>query len=221
MTLRLSRGEFWLLANAVEHGLPLPLLTLPEWVSGGTDINTIDIVLNRQGHGLGFEALRDTLAQMARNGWIQFSRTFRDNPISCPNAEEIAVLLRERGRFDEAVFYRLTAAGGAAWEAFARPEWHRYIEHSHEYPDDDSSCMQMTTIETADWKTLDKYLRALAGEEVIEAGSIVLSELRPWHATYWKTLPFGLRCTFRSSERRSSDHRANPQRTHDAWCEWR
>lgn len=80
------------------------MLTLPEWVPGGTDLNTIDIVLNRQGHGLGFESLRDTLAHMARNGWIQFSRTFRDNPISCPNAEEIAVLLRERGRFDDAVF---------------------------------------------------------------------------------------------------------------------
>lgn len=57
--------------------------------------------------------------------------------------------------------------------------------------------MRMTTIETADWKTLDKYLRALAEEQVIEAGSIVLSELRPWQATYRKTLPSGLRCTFR------------------------
>jgi hypothetical protein len=220
MTLRLSRGEFWLLANAVEHGLPLPLLTMPEWVPGGTN-NAIDVVLNRQGHGLGFESLLETLAQMARNDWIRFGRTFRDDPISCPDTKEIDVFLRERVRFDQAVFYWLTAAGGAAWEAFARPEWRRYIEHNHDYADDAASCARMTTIETSNWKQLDKYLRALAGEQVIEAGSIVLSELRPWQATYWKTLPFGLRCTFRSNETRSRDYLTGPQRMREAWCEWR
>jgi len=30
MTLRLSRGEFWLLANAVDHGLSLRMRTMPQ-----------------------------------------------------------------------------------------------------------------------------------------------------------------------------------------------
>lgn len=70
MTLRLSRGEFWLLANAVEHGLPLPLLAMPEWVPGGT-MNAIDIALNRQGHGLALPSLIETLLQLSRNGWVE------------------------------------------------------------------------------------------------------------------------------------------------------
>lgn len=220
MTLRLSRGEYWLLANAVEHGLPLPLLTAPEWVPGGT-MDTIDIALNRQGHGLEFQALLRTLDGLRHKGWIAFGRTFRCEPIPACGADRIAAFLRERIRFDKATFYYLTPNGGAAWEAFARPRWDRYIEHGHEFPDDDSPFERLTTIEASEWQWLDRYLMAQAAEQTIEPGSLTLAELRPWQATYWKTLPFGLRCTFRSMEHPVLRNVTHSSRMRESWCEWR
>lgn len=219
---RLNRGEFWLLANAVEYSIPLPLLALPEWVPGGT-MDTIDLVLNRQGHGLDFQALANTLAQSRRNGWIEFGRLLPGDSasVSDPDADEIAAFLRERGRGRETVHYWLTAEGGAAWESFARPRWDRYIVPSCEFPEDGSTFERLTTIETSDPRWLDKYLRVQAAEQVVEAGSITLAELRPWQATYWKTLPFGLRCTFRSTEHRLPGHTSGSSRLREVWCEWR
>lgn len=130
MTLRLSRGEFWLLSNVVEHALPMPLLAMPEWVPGGT-MDTIDIALNRRGHGLEFTALAETLMGMSTNGWIELSRTFRTEPLPRPSLNEIVDFLQEKSQFDKAVFYALTEAGGRAWETFARPEWDRYIPSRH------------------------------------------------------------------------------------------
>src|SRR5687768_13834175 len=135
MTIRLSRGEFWLLANVVEHALPLPLLAMPEWAPGGT-MDTIDIVLNRQGHGLEFAALAETLSRMSMAGWIEFGRTFRCEPIPRPGIDEIVNFLGEQTRFDKASFYHLTGKGGKAWEAFARPEWNKYIHHHFDFVDD-------------------------------------------------------------------------------------
>lgn len=222
MTQRLSRGEFWLLAAAVEYGIPLPVLALPEWVPGGS-MDTIDIALNRQGHGLAFAALVDTLMQSKRNGWIEFGRPFRNEsaPISDSDADEIAAFLRERGRGLETVHYWLNADGGAVWESFARPQWDRFIEQGTEYPEDGSPFERMTTIETSDWQWLDKYLRSQTSEQVVEAGSITLAELRPWQATYWKTLSFGLRCTFRSTEHRLHSCNTTDSRLRESWREWR
>lgn len=222
MTQRFNRGEFWLLASSVEYSIPLPLLALPEWVPGGT-MNTIDICLNRQGHGLGFQALVDTLLQARRNGWIEFGRPFMGDsvPLSEPDADEIAAFLRERGRGLDTVHYWLTTEGGAAWESFARPQWHRYLVSSCQFPEDGSTFERSHTIETLDWQWLDKYLRAQAAEQVVEAGSMTLDELRPWQATYWKTLPFGLRCTFRSAEHRLHGHVPDSSRFRTSWCEWR
>lgn len=222
MTQRLNRGEFWLLACAVEYSIPLPLLALPEWVPGGT-MDTIDICLNRQGHGLDFQRLVDTLLQLLRDGWIELGRPFANEPEPLSNlaGDEIAAFLRERCAARARVFYWLTAQGGAVWESFARPQWERFLASSCEFPEDGSTFEQRHTVETSDWQWLDKYLRAQAVEQVVEAGSMTLEELRPWQATYWKTLPFGLRCTFRSAEHRLHGHVPDSSRFHTSWCEWR
>jgi len=187
-------------------------------------MDTIDIALNRQGHGLEFEALVDTLVQSKRNGWIALGRPFQADslPVSDLDADEVAAFLREHGRGLETMHYWLTPDGGAVWESFARPRWDRYVGHCDEFPEDDSSFERMTIIETSEWQWLDKYLRAQASEQVVEAGSITLAELRPWQPTYWKTLPFGLRCTFRSAEHRlRSCSTADSSRFRESWREWR
>ena len=56
----------------------------------------------------------------------------------------------------------------------------RYIGHSHDYPDDDSTFERRTTIETLE--LADARINtsgAQTAEQVVEAGSITLAELRP------------------------------------------
>lgn len=223
MTLRLSRGEFWLLANAVDHGLSLPMLTLPQWTPGMTGIrstDTLDVVLNRQAHGLAVPSLVEALLQLSRSGWVEFGRQGGER-IGRPSADELRAFLDEPGKFFNGVYYSLTPDGGAAWESFAHPEWSLFIEHESQSFDEDEDDVQTTTVRTCDWKRLGKYLEAVAREEAIEPGTMTLAELRPWQATYWKTLPFGLECSFKSRERRSPDCPERPWRIRERWCEWR
>ena len=220
MTLRLSRGEFWLLANAVDHGLSLRMLTMPQWAPGIRSSDTLDAVLNRQAHGLALEALVDTLLQLSRNGWVEFGRQGSGQNVR-PSADDLASFLNERGAFRDGVYCWLTTQGGAAWESFARPEWSLFIEHESQSFDEDDDDIQTTTIRACDWKRLGRYLEAVAREEAIEPGTMTLAELRPWQATYWKTLPFGLECSFKSKDRRSPDCPKRPWQIRERWCEWR
>ena len=217
MTLRLSRGEFWLLANAVDHGLPLPMLTLPQWTPGTRSMDTLDLVLNRQAHGLNLQSLIEALLHASRNDWVEFGRRGNERWIH-PSADDLATWLGKKGAFGDGVYYWLTAEGGAAWESFARPEWSLFIDHEFDEGEDG---IRTTTVTTCDWKQLDRYLEAVAREEAIEPGTMTLAELRPWQATYWKTLPFGLQCTFKSTERRLFDHPQRSWQLRERWCEWR
>lgn len=80
MSVRLTRGEYWLLTQAVRFKLPLSLIALPEgppW-----DVNTIDMALNCQGHGMGFDELAQTLHELAERGWIALQRC-HEKPRRC------------------------------------------------------------------------------------------------------------------------------------------
>lgn len=194
MTFRLSRGEYWLLTNAVEYGLPLRVLTLPEWPQDDPHIATIDVVLNKRGHGLGVDELAETLHRILERGWIELSRDIRRQTPMHPDHEEIRRVLSEKGLFNEGVFYRLTPDGGRAWESFARPEWHLYVSRDDENGDDDMSIGEAVAPSR---KSLERYMASLEKDISIEAGSRVYDELKPWQATYWKTLPAGFRCRYR------------------------
>lgn len=193
MTLRLSRGEYWLLTNAVEYGLPLRMLTLPEWPQSDPHDATIDVVLNKRGHGLAVNELAETLHQMLERDWIVLSRDVRRRSLVHPDREEMRHILDERGPFHEGVFYCLTPAGGESWESFARPEWDRYVSCDGESDEDPT----ITEVVASSEKSLKRYMASVEHETPIEAGSRIYDELRPWQATYWKTLPTGFRCRYR------------------------
>ena len=162
-------------------------------------------------------SLIEDLLQLTRNGWVVFGRPGRERYVR-PSADDLATFLGEKGVFRDRVYYWLTTRGGAAWESFARPEWSLFIDHGFDEGEDG---MRTTTVTTCDWKQLDRYLESVAREEAIEPGTMTLAELRPWQATYWKTLPFGLQCTFKSTERRLVDHPRRSWQLRERWCEWR
>ena len=185
MTPCLDRGEYWLLTNAVEYGLPLRVLTLPEWPQDDPYTATIDIVLNKRGHGLDRYELARTLYRLSERGWIALSRDFRRQIPAYPGQSEMQRILDEKGLFDEGVYYKLTARGGEIWESFARPEWDRYISRNDE-SDEDPTISEVIGFSE---KSLKRYMASIAHETPIEAGSEIYDELRSWHATYWRRCP--------------------------------
>lgn len=226
MAPRLNRGEYWLLTNASEHGLPLRLVGMregPPWSP-----TTLQEAMNREGHGMDLPTLADTLHRLSRRRWIEFAP-----PMTACRTAETLVLDRQgirrelatRGRFDEGPSYALTPLGGQVWESFAQPDWSRYIEDSCAYwiddeePDggDDWSCREVTTMHR---RTLERYMEAVRNEHQIRPGSESLQTRDDWTYCYWRPPCNGLLWRFVA---RQVD-RIRPPSTQwfqERWCEWR
>jgi hypothetical protein len=89
------------------------------------------------------------------------------------------------------VYYGLTAAGGAAWEEVARPDWDRYIDSSFGIDPDEGEVI------CADPARAEGFVFSPYQEHPPLADSLRRDRLEPWPATYWKTLPSGHRIAFR------------------------
>ena len=110
MDPRFTRGEYWLLETAVEFKFP---------VCGLID-SDFELSLNKKGHGLTRDALVETLHRLIAWGLIS-AENEGDAPIS--THQQI-----ERALNESHTYYGLTPEGGAHWEAFAAPDWQKYIE---------------------------------------------------------------------------------------------
>ncbi len=110
----------------------------------------------------------------------------------------------------------LTALGGEVWEAFARPEWDRYIDDCYTFEaDTEAELREVTTLDPA-W--LRRYQDTVRAEQSIDRESTI--EIADWEMTYWKPCVAAYRWTFRAQglcrpvERPSHYLRS-------LWCEWR
>ena len=161
-------------------------------------------------HGLFGRDLLDALLRLARLGLIEFHE---GTSISHPTPADAAGMRRLIER-DEmcvprrpgrprhrrpAVYFGLTAAGGAAWEAFAEPDWERFQTN------------QSGRIRRGRFG--DRLVHVLAGSERVlnevllrgQYGGTLVShrirvrrgEIRPFRPTSWKVLPVGYRLSFR------------------------
>ena len=111
-------------------------------------------------------------------------------------------------------YYRLTATGGAAWEAFAAPDWTQYCTHWLSYEDDKDSQFASHTIQTATKEVLDDYLQSfIISDPSVEQSTLKYSAMSAWQATYWKQLPQGYKATFQRRE-------SNGTLSFDASCAW-
>jgi hypothetical protein len=199
MTLRLSRGEYWLLEAVVEHALPLTVIALPDgppW-----DRSTIDMSLNKTGHGLSIPALQQTLLRMQRLGWIVFqSYVGNDKKIRRLDAASVNHEMRHPTVYEERAYYRLSAKGGDVFEAFARPDWSRYLSHEtdpvHDNFDAVEGAPEHLILRASDENNLRMYLHELRHSYLLDEKTIRRSALVNWSANYWKTLPSGfeVRC---------------------------
>lgn len=175
----LTRGEYWLLNNVVDSTCPICFLVS----------NQTEELFNNPGHRLSRKRLVETLIGMTERGWIE---GYRCEDLASLTGDEIEKGFLERPtEVGHELGYRLTALGGAVWEAFAAPDWDRYL---HVWTSSEGALNEFFC--ATRWR-LEKYLSLVQFLDVlVQPESIEWDEVVPWEATYWKTLPRGHRVRF-------------------------
>lgn len=192
MTLSFTRAEYWLLEAAVEECLP---------IAGLSDGQAAGQV-NKTDHGVTQAEMIEALDRLFTDGLIigeqyqsfwspcrrkyQLTRAEIETELKRPSYSTDGV---SDGYGPLSVYYWLTAQGGAAWEAFARPDWDHFMDGfgSCAEEEDGSKCVQATCPSKF---LLERYLAGAhwLGFE-IDPDAAVWDTIRPWEATYWKELP--------------------------------
>jgi hypothetical protein len=221
MTLRLSRGEYWLLEAVLEHYLPVYVLGLPEgppWTG-----NTIEMSLNKRGHGLDRSALIRTLLRLQRLGWIELqlrNLTHGDLTTLVMNEVELAFEMYVGPKNESDIYYRLTSKGGAIWEAFARPDWTFFLQESVDWDDDGN--IKEWTIRGNSEKHVLSYFSTLRESYDVTDGSVRHKTLIKWQGTYWKNFPSGFELAFDAIERTPRGQNLHKIcAVRDSWYQWR
>jgi hypothetical protein len=225
MNARLTRGEYWILNAVVEARCPLC------WLGGPRPSATFNTI---SGHGLSRGELVETLDELSARGWLSADRCHRNEDRTeshttpfAPDRESIDAVLDEPSldrTVRSCVYYGLTAEGGAVWEAFASPDWSRYLDTlGGSCAEDDQSVCGL-----ARWR-IEHYLTLLADEGYfIDPASMGWSDRVPWEATYWKTFPVGLEAKYRVLSEPTADERDREKRNafiarcaFERWYDWR
>ena len=219
MEPRFTRGEYWLLENVVEN----------ECAIGALIDSELELHLNKKGHGLTRPSLVETLHRLLASGLI-YAKSEATGFIS--THEQIKRALDEMKSKDidsvgnqEFTFYGLTQEGGAQWEAFAAPDWHRYIKEDFQVPD--GSEYGIWEVMCAGKGSLECYFKSMYFHYPIEMvlTSVEWDYISPWQATYWKQLNGAYRLRFQARDTREDKNAEPPpppsmEYFHSVWCAW-
>ena len=220
--VRLTRAEYWLLLKAATMRLPLWVIAAPEGPPWG--VGTIEESLNCLGHGLSHGALACTVQRLARRKWIRLYRSSRCGEHREPLQADRHVIAAEfdRQRCEDGIgTYELTPLGGEVFEAFARPEWDRYIEDFFLLSAVDGESAERQII-AADRRRLNRYLDAVRHEYEVDPGSESIHERTDWQPIYWKAPRAGVECRLRYRDRQPT-HESSIRSAGSllrSWCEW-
>jgi hypothetical protein len=202
----MNRQERWILEAACTLAQPVRALIgegVEEW-------------FNRPHHGLDPAGVVNVLRKLLREGLIVlFPGQGGDALIE--TEDELRRLLEGDYRAPpfKATYYGLTAAGGAAWEEVARPDWDRYIDVSFGTDPDEGEVI------CADPARAEDYVFSPHQEHAPLPDSIRRDRLEPWPATYWKTLPMGhrLRFLYDPNHRVDAAYGSDSRVSRQAWLE--
>ncbi len=183
MQPRLTRGEYWLLETVVDGAWPLCFVAR----------TNAEEVFNKPGHGLERAALIETLESLFASGLLEAHRHGQAAAMPLARTEIIAALEEpSHARGAPGTLYRLTAQGGAVWEAFAMPDWKAYLLREL---DEDQGVGAFTAL---DRQWLQEDLEHFSVyEHAVARDSVQWERLGRWQPTYWKELPEGYRVRFR------------------------
>ena len=228
MEPRFTRGEYWLLETVIEH----------EWDICGLMESDLELHLNKKGHGLTRTALVETLHRLLSSGLIYAESrvNFSDEATDVISTkEQIELAFDERKSWSgvplyerKVTYYGLTQEGGAQWEAFAAPDWQKYIDAGCHFSDGYE--YGMWELMCADKVWLERYFesKCFYDPHEVTLESVERDYIAPWQATYWKQLEGAHRIRFRGpDESERENFEPSPYAFPDVgyfgrvWCAWR
>jgi len=150
-------------------------------------------MMNVPSHGLDADKLFHHFLRLWQRGLVECTGTSFESPLQ-PDAE----LLREQFNFadhpDRIIAYRLTHEGGALWEEMTSPNWTLFIRSGS----DEDRPDRLWVLGAGDRDRLELLRRSGFGVAPV-SGTEKWEELRPWKATYWKTIQVGYELKFEYS----------------------
>jgi hypothetical protein len=189
----MDSGELWLLDAVATFRIPV------RWLVA----RNIESLLNRESHGLAASEITGRMGDLLAAGHIVVSRPMESGGEHLSlNGKELAEIITLPS--GEPVYYGLTESGGQFWERTFHPVWSEYVEALESSSPEKIEVAAMTR-DLVDDYVAHVYRSSVAFRQVI-LGSEFWHQLRPWQATYWKTLPTGWRLEFLASE--SDPHKA-------------
>ena len=220
---RFTRGEYWLLETVVERELGISELIERE----------LELNLNKTGHGLTRSSLLESLHRLLSSGLI-YAKNEVDGFISTYEQIECALneppwqIARQIARVGKKkrTLYGLTQKGGVQWEAFAAPDWGKYIIEKGE--DEDESGCELREVICADKEWLEMFFRSMCFHDQLEVplASIEWDYIAPWQVTYWKQLEGAHRLRFQARDKCDAENYEpsppwNPEYFRGGWYAWR
>jgi hypothetical protein len=173
--------DYWLLDSVVRT--PFPLALLPK------SRETVTGAFNRPFHDMDYNTLTKTLTSLWSNRLLRFFSL--DDWLE--NIVFDASVINRLFDPDLEMYYGLTEEGGAVWEHMSSADWSKYcfIEEGDEM-----------VITAGALPVAEHYLQlqsTMGGGFDIINSSINWSIIKPWRATYWKTLATGWSVRFRTA----------------------
>jgi hypothetical protein len=177
-------AEFWVLETAVEWGVPFSRVVGPR--------AAIAAQWNKPYHDLPRTDMLNLLDGLARNGDIVAGEDFQTR--FTPSRKQIDewLIYGDPRKFRR--WYYLTPQGGERWERFSNADWERY--HSFEWDCNAEDVLEVAATSPEGAERAYRYV-APWNELRVFPETLEHHTLRPWAATYWKTLPVGYSARFR------------------------
>jgi hypothetical protein len=183
---RLTRGEYWLMEIMAE-------VTIPAGFLGRDDL---EVLLNKQLHGLSQDDLLATILELSRQGLVCFTTNNDQTECEFSSTDQIRNALAEESRRGRGKTYlRLTSEGGRVWEAFAAPRWDDFISEFESF--DESLGQYVTELICTSRGLLERRLKSgYPSLSQVDPSRVWWDILEPWEVTYWKILPKAHRVRF-------------------------
>ena len=196
--MSVTEFEFFLLDAVSKHTLHLSIF----------DSYHLGEALNRHVPYFTRRDLIETLGALFQQGdlWARVGKA----KAFVPTRDEIEAALADGLQ----MVYGLTAQGGARWESLCRFDWSRFVSWS-------STSHSSELI--APTRELAEFLFHARQRDPVIRPPVRWDIIRPWEATYWKTLPAGHRVRYRIRRQRKGETlpRANPFSNSPLWWnEW-
>ncbi|OQW91341.1 MAG: hypothetical protein BWK78_04940 [Thiotrichaceae bacterium IS1] len=154
-------------------------------------------IMNKPPHNLSEIELTTRLYKFVQN---QLLVIFRETEICMPCFEELLTIVSTVCKIPSYKLFsihlpkelqmeiRLTPQGGEVWESVFQPDWTKYCSHTISFGTAEEDEREWI-IEQPDLELLKAVIQIEKKYLMIKNDEIRIKPIRPWTATYWKTLP--------------------------------